>query len=159
MGAGKTTIGRLIAKALDKTFYDSDHEIEDKTGVKIPVIFELEGEEGFRKRETGMIETLCKQDNIVLATGGGAVLKPENRAQLKQNGTVIYLHGKVHDLWIRTRHDRSRPLLQKKNSRQTLQSLYEIRHPIYSELADHTFQTGRQSANEIAQLIINTLQK
>lgn len=157
MGAGKTTIGRLVAKQLGKTFIDSDHEIEEKTGVKIPIIFDLEGEEGFRKRESLMIESLCERDNIVLATGGGAVLKPENRKQLKEHGTVIYLHGKVHDLWLRTRHDRSRPLLQGDNSRKTLETLYAARHPIYSELADYTFQTGKQSANEIVQRILKAI--
>lgn len=157
MGAGKTTIGRLIAKQLNLSFIDSDHEVEQKTGVKIPTIFELEGEEGFRKRESAMIAELCQRDNIVLATGGGAVLKPENQTQLKAHGTVIYLHGQVHDLWLRTRHDRSRPLLQGKNSRKTLEKLYLERHPIYTELADYTFRTGKQSANEIAQRIIQTL--
>ncbi len=99
MGAGKTTIGRLIAKQLGMTFYDSDHEIERKTGVKIPLIFELEGEAGFRKRESAVIEELSKLKNVVVATGGGAVLLPENRTFLKGNGKVIYLRGNVHDLW------------------------------------------------------------
>lgn len=153
MGAGKTTIGRLLAKQLGREFYDSDVEIERKTGVKIPLIFELEGEAGFRKRETTAIEELCQLKNIVLATGGGAVLLPENRALLKNNGTVIYLRAKVNDLYQRTRHDRSRPLLQGGNARQKLERLYHERDPIYTSLADHIVDTGAQSANDITNYI------
>lgn len=149
MGAGKTTIGKLIAKLNHKSFFDSDHEIEARTGVKIPLIFELEGEAGFRKREKTAIEELCQLNNIVLATGGGAVLLPENRALLKQHGTVIYLRAQVHDLWIRTRFDKSRPLLQGGDLRRKLEALYTARDPIYSALADHIIDTGKQSANEI----------
>jgi shikimate kinase len=105
-------------------FYDSDHEIERKTGVKIPLIFELEGESGFRKRETAAIEELSQLKNIVMATGGGAVLIPGNRALLKNNGKVVYLRANVHDLWLRTRNDKSRPLLQGGNIRQKLEKLY-----------------------------------
>lgn len=149
MGAGKTTIGRLLAKQLGREFYDSDVEIERKTGVKIPLIFELEGEAGFRKRETMALEELTQMNNIVMATGGGAVLLPENRALLKKSGTIIYLRGKVHDLYLRTRHDRSRPLLQGANPRQKLERLYQERDPIYTALADYIVDTGAQSANEI----------
>ncbi len=153
MGAGKTTIGRLIAKQLGMTFYDSDQEIERKTGVKIPLIFELEGESGFRKRESVVIDELCQLKNVVIATGGGAVLLPENRQALKNNGKVIYLRGNVHDLWIRTRHDKSRPLLQGGNMKQKLEKLYLERDPIYSNLADYIVNTGPQSANDITQYI------
>ena len=149
MGAGKTTIGRLIAKQLGMTFYDSDHEIERKTGVKIPLIFELEGEAGFRKRETSVIEELSKLNNIVMATGGGAVLLPENREYLKNNGKVVYLRANVHDLWLRTRNDKSRPLLQGGNIKQKLEQLYIARDPIYTALADCIVDTGAQSANDI----------
>lgn len=159
MGAGKTTIGRLIAKQLGKSFYDSDHEIEKKTGVKIALIFELEGEAGFRKRESAMIAELSEKNNIVLATGGGAVLREENREQLNNHGTVIYLQGQVHDLWLRTRHDRSRPLLQGSDSRKKLEKLHAERDPIYTAMADYTFKTGKQSANDIANEIIQTLSK
>lgn len=153
MGAGKTTIGKLIAKVSGKAFVDSDHEIEIRTGVKIPLIFELEGEVGFRKREKSAIEELCQLDNIVLATGGGAVLLEENRALLKQHGTVIYLRAQVHDLWIRTRFDKNRPLLQGGNLRTKLEKLYVTRDPIYTELADYIIDTGKQSANEITHQI------
>jgi len=149
MGAGKTTIGRLIAKQLGMVFYDSDHEIERKTGVKIPLIFELEGEAGFRRRETAAIEELSQLNNIVLATGGGAVLLSENRALLKNNGKIVYLRGSVHDLWLRTRNDKSRPLLQGGNIKQKLEQLYAERNPIYEGLADYIVDTGAQSAMEI----------
>ncbi len=159
MGAGKTTIGRLLAKQMGMTFYDSDHEIEHRTGVKIPLIFELEGEEGFRRRETAVIEELSQLDNIVMATGGGAVLLPENRAFLKKNGKVIYLRASVHDLWLRTRNDKTRPLLQGGNIKQKLEKLYIQRDPIYTELADCIVDTGPQSAVDITNYIEQKLQK
>lgn len=159
MGAGKTTIGRLLAKQLGRPFYDSDVEIERKTGVKIPLIFELEGESGFRKRENSAIEELSQLDNIVLATGGGAVLLPENRTLLKNSGKIIYLRGKVNDLYQRTRHDKSRPLLNGPNPKRKLEQLYNVRNPIYADLADYIVDTGAQSAAEITgiieQLILN----
>ncbi|MEQ1488690.1 MAG: shikimate kinase [Methylotenera sp.] len=158
MGAGKTTIGRLIAKQMGMTFYDSDHEIERKTGVKIPLIFELEGEAGFRKRETAAIEELSQLNNIVMATGGGAVLLPENREFLKNNGKVIYLRANVHDLWVRTRNDKTRPLLQGGNIKQKLERLYIERDPIYSALADYIVPTGAQSAVEITHHIEQLLE-
>ncbi len=159
MGAGKTTIGRLLAKQMGKYFYDSDVEIERKTGVKIPLIFELEGEAGFRKRETAVIEELSQLKNIVMATGGGAVLLPENRAFLKNNGKIIYLRAKVNDLYQRTRNDKSRPLLQGDNVEQKLERLYIERHPIYTSLADYIVDTGAQSANEITNHIEQMLAK
>ncbi|HSI44415.1 MAG TPA: shikimate kinase [Methylotenera sp.] len=149
MGAGKTTIGRLLAKQLGMAFYDSDHEIERRTGVKIPLIFELEGEAGFRKRETAIIEELCQHDNIVMATGGGAILMPENQSYLKNNGKIIYLRANIHDLWLRTRNDKNRPLLQGVDIRQKLEGLYWERDPIYSKLANCIVDTGAQSATEI----------
>ncbi|MDP3742989.1 MAG: shikimate kinase [Methylotenera sp.] len=153
MGAGKTTIGRLLAKQLGRDFYDSDVEIERKTGVKIPLIFELEGEDGFRKRETATIEELTQLENIVMATGGGAVLLPENRVLLKKNSKIIYLRGKVNDLYQRTRHDKTRPLLQGGNLRQKIERLYIQRDPIYTSLADYIVDTGAQSAVEITHTI------
>lgn len=159
MGAGKTTIGRLLAKQLGREFYDSDHEVERKTGVKIPLIFELEGESGFRKRETAAIEELSQMDNLVVATGGGAVLLEENRAFLKNTGKIIYLRAKVNDLYQRTRSDKSRPLLQGANPKQKLEELYTVRDPIYTTLADYIVDTGAQSANEITARIEQILQQ
>jgi len=153
MGAGKTTIGRLLAKQMGREFYDSDHEIERKTGVKIPLIFELEGESGFRKRETTAIDELSQLDNVIVATGGGAVLLEENRHYLKNTGKVIYLRAKVNDLYLRTRNDKSRPLLQGANPKQMLEQLYVARDPIYSAMADYIVDTGAQSANEITSCI------
>lgn len=159
MGAGKTTIGRLIAKQMGMVFYDSDYEIERKTGVKIPLIFELEGEAGFRKREAAIIEELAQLNNIVMATGGGAVLLPENQAILKNNGQVIYLRASVHDLWLRTRHDKTRPLLQGGNIKQKLEKLFIERDPIYTKLADCIVDTGPQSAADITHYIEQKLYK
>jgi 3-dehydroquinate synthase len=154
MGAGKTTVGRLLAKQLGKTFIDSDEEIQKRTGVKISHIFDVEGEEGFRQRESCVIQDLIKLDNLVLATGGGAVLKPENREALRNNGVVIYLKSGMHDLWQRTRHDHNRPLLQTANPRAKLQELFEQRDPIYTAVADHVIHTGKQSVQVlIARLI------
>src|SRR5688572_1761916 len=109
MGAGKTTIGKLLAKHLGKSFYDTDQEIEKRTGVKVSTIFELEGEAGFRKRETAVIQELSQLSNIIMATGGGAILAEENRQLLKTNGTVIYLRANVNELWHRMRNDKHRP--------------------------------------------------
>jgi shikimate kinase len=159
MGAGKTTIGRLIAKQMGMDFYDSDHEIELKTGVKIPLIFELEGEDGFRKRESAVIEELSQLKNVVIATGGGAVLLPENRIFLKNNGKIIYLRGNVHDLWLRTRNDKTRPLLQGVNIKHKLEQLYAERDPIYTALADCIVDTGPQSAIDITSYIEQKLHK
>lgn len=153
MGAGKTTIGRLLAKHLDKAFYDTDHEIERRTGVKIPIIFEVEAEVGFRRRETAVIEELSKLDNIVMATGGGAVISAENRYQLAKNGTVIYLRGSVDELWHRTRNDKHRPLLQSGDAHAKLTQLYEERNPLYTEVADLIVDTGGQSMAQLVSYI------
>jgi shikimate kinase len=149
MGAGKTTVGKIIAKNLGKTFYDTDQVIEQRTGVKVATIFELEGEEGFRKRETAMIEELSQLDNIVMATGGGAVLLPENRLMLKQHGYVIYLRANVHDLWHRMRNDKQRPLLQNVDVRAKLTQLYQERNPFYTETASLIVDTGNQPVIKI----------
>lgn len=149
MGAGKTTVGKLLAKHLHKTFVDSDHEIEKRTGVNIPLIFELEGEAGFRARETAMIAELSALSDIVLATGGGAILNPQNRENLGKNGTVVYLHAKVRDLWHRTRHDKSRPLLQTADPQARLNELFIQRDPLYREIADIVMDTGEQSAHAL----------
>ncbi len=150
MGAGKTSVGRVLARRLGKEFVDCDEEIERATGVRIPVIFDIEGEAGFRERETRMIAQLVLRQNIVLATGGGAVLACENRAALKRNGTVIYLCGTVTDLCRRTRLDRNRPLLQTANPRATLEELFTLRDPLYREVADFVVDTGHQSVAALA---------
>lgn len=153
MGAGKTTIGRILAKHLAKNFYDSDHEIEQRTGVNIPLIFELEGEAGFRKRETAIISELCQLQNIVLATGGGAILSEANRQSLRQNGTVVYLRANVHDLWQRTRNDKNRPLLQTDDPHGRLEQLFAERDPLYRETASIVLDTGGQPVNTLVHLI------
>ncbi len=149
MGAGKTTVGKSLAKALDKTFYDSDHEIERRTGVNIPLIFELEGEAGFRRREAQAIAELAAMDNVVVATGGGAVLLAENRKMLAEHGRVVYLRAGVDELFHRTRGDRNRPLLQTENPRERLQLLYNQRDPFYQEVADLVVDTGGQPVGSI----------
>ena len=145
MGAGKTTVGKLLAQQLCKTFIDSDEEIQRRTGVTIPHIFDIEGEAGFRQREATVIQELVKLDNIVLATGGGAVLSGQNRDALCRNGVVVYLKSTVQDLWQRTRHDRNRPLLQTADPRARLKDLYEQRDPLYAQVADLVMPTGKQN--------------
>ena len=149
MGAGKTSVGRVLAKRFNKSFFDSDHEIERRTGVRIPVIFEIEGEVGFRRRETEMLCELTQHPNIVLATGGGAVLSQGNRALLRSTGTVIYLRAEPSDLWMRTRHDRNRPLLQGDNPLRRLVELREIRDPLYREAAHLIVDTGAQTIRSL----------
>jgi len=149
MGAGKTTVGRLLAKHLHRTFYDSDQEIERRTGVNIPLIFEIEGESGFRTRESTVIDELTKLDNIVLATGGGAILSKKNRDALSQRGTVIYLRARVEDLWHRTSHDKNRPLLQTQDPQAKLKALFEQRDPLYREVADVIIDTSKQSVQSL----------
>ena len=160
MGAGKTSVGRVLAKRLRKTFYDSDHVIEDRTGVKIPVIFEIEGEVGFRVRESAIVDELTALRDIVLATGGGAVLSEENRDRLKTRGTVVYLRASVRDLLSRTSHDKNRPLLQAADPRARLTELYEKRDPLYREVAHLTVDSGNQSltslVNRLCQLLLET---
>jgi shikimate kinase len=153
MGAGKTTVGRLLAKNLGAVFYDTDQEIEKRTGVRVPVIFEMEGESGFRKREICMIDELTQMQNIVLATGGGAVIAPENREHLKSRGIIIYLRASVQDLYIRTRFDRNRPLLQNTNAQAKLQELFAARDPLYREVATYIVDTGNQPVMNIVQKI------
>ena len=149
MGSGKTTMGRILAKHLDKVFVDSDEEIQFRTGVTIPHIFDVEGEPGFRVRETDALEALMERDNQVVATGGGAVIAVQNRAILKQNGIVIYLRAGVHDLWLRTRNDRNRPLLQTGNLHARLSELLHQRESFYQQVADIVIPTGRQSVHAL----------
>jgi shikimate kinase len=157
MGAGKTTVGRLLANFLEKRFYDSDREIQKRTGVSIPLIFEIEGEAGFRKRETEMLSELVKTGNIVLATGGGAVLSEENREMLRRSGTVIYLRATIDDLWRRTRHDKNRPMIQTQDPRTKQTELYAQRDPLYRETAHIIVESGKRSARHLAQLLAQQL--
>lgn len=149
MGSGKTTMGRALARQLGKVFVDSDEEIIKRTGVTVPHIFDIEGEAGFRLRETAAIKDLAARDNLVLATGGGAVLAEENRAALRHNGIVIYLKASVHDLWQRTRHDRNRPLLQTRDPHGRLTELFQQRDPLYQQISDIVVQSGKQSVNAL----------
>lgn len=149
MGAGKTTVGKLLSQQLGRTFVDSDEEIQQRTGVTIAHIFDVEGEAGFRQREASVIQYLVKRDNLVLATGGGAVLSEQNRDALRGNGLVVYLKSTVHDLWQRTRHDRNRPLLQTADPRARLKELYEQRDPLYTQVADLVIPTGKQSVHSM----------
>ncbi len=149
MGAGKTSVGRMLAKRMGKDFLDSDAEIERATGVKIPVIFEIEGEAGFRDREEHMIEKLTALRGIVLATGGGAVQSPANRSRLRAAGRIIYLRATPEDLWQRTRRDRNRPLLQTANPLARLRELHAARDPLYREVADLIVDTGAQSVGAL----------
>lgn len=150
MGAGKTSVGRALAKRLHKAFYDMDQEIERATGVKVPVIFEIEGEPGFRARESRLLAELVQRRDIVLATGGGVVLSEHNRRLLAEHGTVIYLRAAPHDLWQRTRHDKNRPLLQTDDPLMKLQELFAQRDPLYREIADVIVDTGSQSVGLLA---------
>jgi shikimate kinase len=149
MGAGKTSVGKMLARNLGKEFYDSDQVIEARTGVKIPVIFELEGESGFRAREAAGFEELTPRAGVVLATGGGAVLGEKNREVLRLRGTVVYLRASVNELWNRTRHDRNRPLLQTADPLGRLRELYAQRDPLYRETAHITMDTGSQSLKSL----------
>ena len=159
MGAGKTTVGRALAKKLNKRFIDSDHEIEARTGASIPLIFEIEGEAGFRQRETEVIRDLTAQQDIVLATGGGAILTPENRAYLKMRGTVIYLRASVNSILQRTSHDKNRPLLQTADPRKKIEELARAREPYYCDVADLIIETGRPNMHALVQAILTQLQE
>jgi shikimate kinase len=149
MGSGKTTMGRALAKHLGKVFVDSDEEIIKRTGVTIQHIFDVEGEAGFRQREAAAIRELVGRNNMVFATGGGAVLEEQNRTMLQRNGIVIYLKASVHDLWQRTRHDRNRPLLQTDNPHAKLTELFQQRDPLYRQVSDIVVQSGKQSAHAL----------
>ncbi len=159
MGAGKTTIGRQIASELSLDFFDSDHEIEDRTGVTITHIFDIEGETGFRKRETAILDELTSKKGIVLATGGGAILKTENRQFLMSRGTVIYLYANIETLVERTSKDRNRPLLLTEDPQAKLEELLNIRDPLYRETADIIIDTGKDSVRLAIKEILEKLQE
>jgi shikimate kinase len=159
MGAGKTTVGRLLARRMRLRFYDSDHEIERRCGVKIPVIFEIEGEAGFRAREQQAIAELTELHGIVLATGGGAVVAEENRQRLAANGTVVYLSARPEDLFERVRQDRNRPLLAGADPLGRLRELHAQRDPLYRSLADLVVETGKQSVPALARTLLERLEE
>jgi shikimate kinase len=158
MGAGKSTVGKLLAKKLGRRFLDADHVIEDRCGVKIPVIFEMEGEDGFRKREAQAIKDITAEHDVILATGGGAALLPENRQFLSERGTVIYLHANPMELWHRTKGGEGRPLLKNGDAKKILENLYAIRDPLYREIADYVIETGKPSVNQLVNTLIMQLE-
>jgi len=157
MGSGKSTIGNVIAKKLKREFQDSDHYIEEKTGVDIARIFDIEGEQGFRERETIALQELLSRDNCVIATGGGSVMREENQNLLRARGYVIFLDTSVNQQMQRLRRDKKRPLLQTENPRQRLEELLEKRRPVYLDLADLAVKTDRRLARKLAADIINQL--
>ncbi|MFE8072855.1 shikimate kinase AroK [Marinobacteraceae bacterium S3BR75-40.1] len=157
MGAGKSTIGRLLARELGYTFLDTDKVIEERCGANIPWIFDVEGEAGFRRRESQIIEELVQEPGLVLATGGGAVLDPENRKMLSSGSLVIYLQTSVEQQYERTRRDRNRPLLQKPDPKGVLKQLFDERNPIYESIADWVVRTDRKSPRLVVRQLINRL--
>jgi shikimate kinase len=157
MGAGKTTIGKYLAQHLRLRFADTDSEIEARTGADIPWIFDVEGEAGFRDREQQVVEEMTLWDDVILATGGGVVMRPENRTALAARGYVIYLHATVEEQVRRTRRDRRRPLLQAGDPEQVLRGLMEIRDPLYREIADHIIDTDGCSPRTVAQNLVREL--
>jgi len=159
MGAGKTTVGRLLARRLRMRFIDADHEVERRCGVKIPVIFEIEGEAGFRMREQRAIAELTALDGIVLATGGGVVLAEENRRRLAASGTVVYLRARPEDLYERVRHDRNRPMLAAGHPLARLRELHAERDPLYRSVADLVIDTGSQSVQALARELFTKLEE
>jgi len=159
MGAGKTTIGRQLAQILQREFKDSDHEIVRRTGASIPLIFDIEGEEGFRRREADVIDGLTRAEGLVLATGGGAVLREENRQILRARGTVIYLYASIEQLVRRTARDRNRPLLQTADPKAKIKELMEQRDPLYREVADMILYTDDRSVRSVVKEILIRLEE
>jgi shikimate kinase len=157
MGAGKSTVGRLLARRLKLRFLDCDQEIERRCGVKIPLIFEIEGEAGFRARETQVLAELAALESVVLATGGGAVLAEENRRRLAGHGTVIYLRARPEDLYQRVRHDQNRPLLATRDPLRRLRQMHAERDPLYASIADLVVDTGRQTVQALARELVGRL--
>jgi len=159
MGVGKSTIGKRVAKRLRKTFVDSDKEVEGRTGAGIELIFDIEGEEGFRKRESDMIDELTSRDGVVLATGGGAILLPENRERLSTRGRVVYLKAPVEVLARRMADDRKRPLLQNSDLQEKLQTLQDEREPFYLEISDVIIMTDDLPLKHVVNRVLESLEK
>ncbi|MBO1923428.1 shikimate kinase AroK [Thiomicrorhabdus sp. 6S3-12] len=159
MGAGKSTVGKLLAEKLHYDFVDSDHEIEARTGATIPMIFDIEGESGFRDREELVIDELSQRKDVILATGGGVVEREANRQHLRSRGFVVYLKSSVDSLIQRTRHDRSRPLLQTENPEQVLTELMQRREPWYLEMADMVVETQQVPVHRVVKKIYDRLQQ
>lgn len=159
MGAGKSTIGRLLAADLRLDFKDTDKEIEDRSGVDIPWIFDMEGEAGFRAREAAVLTELCQLDHVLLATGGGIVLREDNRKILAGAGRVVYLMTSVDEQVQRTNRDKKRPLLQTEDPRQVLTELMALRHPLYEDVADYQIDTDGRSPKSVAQELSRILQE
>jgi len=155
MGAGKTTVGKTLAAQLGMTFTDSDQEIQDRTGVDIPTIFEYEGEEGFRDREEQAIDDLTQREQLVLATGGGAILRPNNRKHLSARGIVVFLECTPEQQFERTYRDRKRPLIQTEDPLARLRELMAVREPLYRETADYVVSTEGRSAAAVSKDILN----
>jgi shikimate kinase len=156
-GCGKSTIGRSLAKALQRDFIDLDHEIERRCGVRIPVIFEIEGEKGFRARETQVLDEVSKDSGKVIATGGGAILQPRNRELLSERGQVVYLKASIEELYRRTSRDRSRPLLNTPDPKARLKELFAVRGPFYEALADRVVETGTSGIASVVERLATEL--
>jgi shikimate kinase len=154
MGAGKTTVGKRLARRLGWSFVDADRELEARLGVPVQTIFELEGEAGFRRREAALVEELTHREHTVLATGGGAVLDPANRAVMAARGRVVYLRASVGDLWHRLRRDTVRPLLRAPDPRARIEQLVAERDPLYREIAHLVIDTGRQPVEQVVEAIV-----
>jgi shikimate kinase len=159
MGVGKTTIGKFLARELDLTFVDSDQEVEKRSGAAIAWIFDVEGEEGFRDRETHVIDELSQRDGVLLATGGGAILREENRRYLGDRGIVVHLDTELELLVKRTSKDKKRPLLQTSNPRAVLEKIKRERDPLYREVADIRVHVGDNSSRKAAQQALHLLKK
>jgi shikimate kinase len=160
MGAGKTTLGRALAQRLRRDFIDTDRLLVERTGVPVAIVFEIEGEDGFRRRESALLAEICDRErNNVVATGGGAVLAEGNRRLMRDSGTVVYLKARVESLWERTRHDSSRPLLATPNPRERLAELLEERDPLYHEAAHIVVETGSQSAATLVGRVVAALRE
>lgn len=159
MGAGKSTVGRLLARRLNKRFVDTDYEIEKRNGVAIPVIFEIEGEDGFRRREQEVLTDLVAERGLILSTGGGIVLRPDNRELLHQHGLVVYLNARPELLADRTKHDRSRPLLNVEDPLSRLRELHAVRDPLYRMVAHVIVDTGRGAPQQVVQAILTEITK